>query len=102
MSKIFLHAEVQASIPFSHVPWQRIHPEMKKQPGLIRKAWLSGVSTQTVNGIYEFSSKETALEFSLGMLAEECHKAQVTANIKLFDLDATKEASLDMGSPYFQ
>ena len=37
VGQIYLYAEVQASIPFAKAPWQKFNPEMKKQPGLIRK-----------------------------------------------------------------
>jgi len=56
MSKIFLYAEIQVSIPFKDVDWQAINVAMKKEPGLKSKTWLSGINTNSVGGFYEFDS----------------------------------------------
>ena len=93
--------EMHWNVTFSHVLWQQINARLKQQPGLLSKQWLSGVRTNTLNGVYEFANKEAALAFSFGMFAEECRKAGVTANIKLFDADTVEEASRDTGSPYY-
>lgn len=98
---IFLFNDMHWSVPFGDVPWKALNEQLRKQPGLISKQWLSGVSTRSVAGFYEFDTKDNALRFAFGMFAEESRKAGVTANIKLFDARATREASIDMGSPYF-
>ncbi len=99
--RILMFNEMHWNVPFSQVPWRQLNPRLKEQSGLLTKQWLSGVSTNTVSGLYEFVSKEAALSFAFGMFAEECRKAGVTSNIKLFDADIVEEASRDMGSPYF-
>lgn len=100
--RVYLFNEMHWKVDFNQVPWRELNERLKQQPGLLTKQWLSGVQTQTVNGFYEFSSKESALGFAFGMFAEECRKAGVTANVKLFDADAVEEASRDMGSPYYR
>jgi hypothetical protein len=99
--RVFVFNEMHWNVPFAQVPWQELNLRLKQQPGLLTKQWLSGVNTNTVNGFYEFAGKDAALAFSYGMFAEECRKAGVTANIKLFDADIVEQASRDMGSPYF-
>lgn len=40
ISKVFLYAEYQVSIPFGQVDWAPINAEMSKFPGLKSKTWL--------------------------------------------------------------
>lgn len=98
---VFVFNDMHWSTPFDQVPWAALNEQLRKQPGLISKQWLSGVATRSVSGFYEFDTKENALRFSFGMFAEESRKLGVTANVKLFDAAAVREASIDMGSPYF-
>lgn len=100
--RVFLFNDMHWSIPFSQVPWQQLNEQLKRQPGLLSKQWLSGVNTQSVAGFYEFDTKQNALAFSFGMFAEECRKLGVTANVKLFDADIVEAASKDMSSPYYR
>ena len=99
--RVLLFNEMHWNVPFANVPWKQLNEQLKLQPGLLTKQWLSGVNTNTVNGLYEFANKEAALAFSFGMFAAECKKAGVTANVKLFDADVVEAASKDMSSPYF-
>jgi hypothetical protein len=99
--RVFMKNDMHWDMPFDQVPWQKLNPLLKQQPGLITKQWLSGVSTNTVSGFYEFASKQDALAFAYGMFADECRKAGVTSNIKLFDADIVEAASRDMSSPYY-
>lgn len=98
---IFLFNDMHWSVPFDHVPWKELNVQLRRQPGLISKQWLSGVATRSVAGFYEFDSKDNALRFAFGMFAEEARKLGVTSNIKLFDVAAVRDASADMHSPYF-
>jgi hypothetical protein len=100
--RVYLFNEMHWKVPFAEVPWQQLNLRLKQQPGLLTKQWLSGRGTNTVNGFYEFDSKANALKFAYGMFAEECEKAGITANIKLFDADIVDEASRAMGSPYYR
>lgn len=99
--RVFMFNEMHWNVPFDQVPWQQLNPRLKQQRGLLTKQWLSGVNTNTVNGFYEFASKEDALAFAYGMFAEESRNAGITSNIKLFNADIVEEASRDMGSPYY-
>lgn len=45
MSKVFVYAEYQVSIPFSQIDWVPVNVEMKNFPGLKSKTWLSAVNT---------------------------------------------------------
>lgn len=99
--RVYMFNEMHWNVPFQQVPWQQLNPRLKEQKGLLTKQWLSGVATNSVNGFYEFASKDDALAFAYGMFAEESREAGVVANIKLFDADIVEEASRDMGSPYY-
>lgn len=98
----FLFAEVQASVPFEKAPWQTFNPAMKKQPGLIRKTWLSGLETQTVGGIYEFDSIENARAYVENYLAGEAKAVGGAGSLmtRVYDGRVTEAASRDMQSPW--
>lgn len=99
--RVYLMNDMHWSVPFDSVPWKELNELLRAQPGLLTKQWLSGVATRSVAGFYEFDTKDNALRFVYGMFADECRKAGVTANIKLFDAHAVRDASVDMGSPYY-
>ena len=63
MSKIFLYAEYQASVPFDQIDHTEINKQMKTFPGLKSKTWLSGINTNSVGGFYEFDSIENAQNY---------------------------------------
>ena len=100
--RVYLFNDMNWSIPFEEGPWQELNVQLKRQPGLLSKQWLSGINTHSVAGFYEFDNKSNALAFTFGMFADECRKLGVTANIKLFDADVVEDASRDMNSPYYQ
>ncbi|SDY59975.1 YdhR family protein [Herbiconiux ginsengi] len=102
MVKAFLYTEVHASVPFEHLDWKSINPSIKAAPGFIRKTWLSGVGTQTIGGFYEFDTIENALAFAQGPFADEARSNGATSTTKVFDGDVTRDASVDMNSPYFE
>lgn len=102
MNQIYLYAEVQTSVPFTKAPWQKFNPEMKKQPGLIRKTWLSGLETETVGGIYEFDTIENARAYVDHYLADEARGVGGAGSLmtRIYDGRVTEAASRDMNSPW--
>jgi len=102
MKKVFLYAEYQVAIPFEQIDWQPINIEMKKYTGLMSKTWLSGVNTKTVGGFYEFDSVENAQHYIDGLLIPFAKQVNGNLSVKLFDGEVTKEANIDMLSPFYQ
>ena len=102
MSQIFLYAEVQASVPFTSVPWQNMNPAMKNEPGLIRKTWLSGLETSSVGGIYEFDTVDNARRYVDHYLVNEARRVGGAGSLmtRLYDARVTEDASRDMRSPW--
>lgn len=101
MSKIFIYAEYQVSIPFTEINWEPINVDMKKFPGLKSKTWLSGLNTNSVGGFYEFDSVENAQNYIDNLLIPFVKQVNGNLSVKLFDGDVTKEASLGMDSPFY-
>ncbi|MBD2560275.1 MULTISPECIES: YdhR family protein [Nostoc] len=101
MSKVFVYAEYQVSIPFSQIDWVPINIEMKKFPGLRSKTWLNGVNNNTIGGFYEFDSVENAQNYIDGLLIPFTKQVNGNLTVKLFDGHATKEASIGMSSPFY-
>ncbi|QLE56197.1 YdhR family protein [Nostoc sp. TCL26-01] len=101
MSQVFIYAEYQVSVPFTEIDWVPINAEMKKFAGLISKTWLSGINTNTVGGFYEFDSLKNAQNYIDGLLIPFTKQINGTLSVKLFDGIVTKEASADIGSPFY-
>jgi len=101
MSKIFLYAEYQVSIPFTEIDWVPINLEMKKFSGLKSKTWLSGINTNSVGGFYEFDSIEAAQQYINGLLIPFAKQVNGNLTVKLFDGEVVKQASIGMGSPFY-
>ncbi|MDZ7961713.1 MAG: YdhR family protein [Aulosira sp. DedQUE10] len=101
MSKVFVYAEYQVSIPFSQIDWVPVNVEMKKIPGLKSKTWLSGVNTDSVGGFYEFDSIENAQNYINSLLIPFARQVNGNLSVRLFDGDVTKEASTGMNSPFY-
>lgn len=101
MSKVFLYAEYQLSVPFNELDWEPINVDMKKHQGLKSKTWLSGFNTKSLGGFYEFDSVENALKYVESYLFPFSIKSKGSLTIKLFDGDITKEAAIDMYSPFY-
>ncbi|NEQ37745.1 MAG: YdhR family protein [Okeania sp. SIO3I5] len=101
MSKVFIYAEYQVSIPFTEINWEPINVDMKKFPGLKSKTWLSGLNTHSVGGFYEFDSVENAQNYIDNLLIPFVKQVNGNLSVKLFDGDVTKEASFGMDSPFY-
>ncbi len=101
VSKVFVYAEYQVSIPFSKIDWEPINVEMKKFSGLKSKTWLSGLNTNTVGGFYEFDSVENAQSYIDNLLIPFAKQVNGNLTVKLFDGDVTREASTSMNSPFY-
>jgi hypothetical protein len=102
MSKIFLYAEIQVSIPFATIDWKSINVAMKKNPGLKSKTWLSGVNNNTIGGFYEFDSLENAKAYAVGYLAQAAQQIGGSLTVRLYDGDAAADASHGMASPFYE
>jgi hypothetical protein len=101
VSKVFVYAEYQVSIPFSKIDWKLINVEMKNFSGLKSKTWLSGLNTNTVGGFYEFDSVENAQSYIDNLLIPFAKQVDGNLTVKLFDGDVTREASTSMNSPFY-
>jgi hypothetical protein len=97
----YIYAEYQVSIPFGQIDWAPINVSMKKFPGLLSKTWLSGVNTHSVGGFYAFDTRENAQAYIDGLLVPFAAQVQGNLSVRLFDADATREASIGMNSPFF-
>jgi Putative mono-oxygenase ydhR len=102
MSKIFLYAEIQVSVPFSKIDWKSINVAMKKEPGLRSKTWLSGVNTNTIGGFYEFDTLEHAKAYAVGYLAQAAQQLGGSLTVRLYDGDVTADASHGIASPFYE
>ncbi|MEJ8473700.1 YdhR family protein [Roseibium algae] len=99
--KAFVYTEVAISVPFDQAPWLKINEVIKTQPGFLNKTWLQGHSTQTIGGFYAFDSLENARRFVTEYFPSEPRAFGVAHNTRVFDAQAVKEASDDMGSVHF-
>jgi len=101
MSKVYLYAEIQVSIPFSKIDWRTINTAMKKEKGLKSKTWLSGINTHSIGGFYEFDSLENAKSYAVGYLSAAAQQLGGSLTVRLFDGDVVTEASRGMDSPFY-
>jgi hypothetical protein len=101
MSKVFLYAEIQVSIPFTEIDWATFNVAMKKEPGLKSKTWLSGINNHTIGGFYEFDSVENAKAYAVGFLASAAQQLGGSLSVKLFDGEVTRDASSGIDSPFY-
>ncbi|MDM8554691.1 YdhR family protein [Desulfococcaceae bacterium HSG7] len=101
ISKVFLYAEYQLSVPFDQLDWKPINVDMKKNPGLKSKTWLSGFNTNSIGGFYEFDSVDNAQKYIENVLIPFSKESQGSLAVRLFDGEITKEASIGMGSPFY-
>lgn len=102
MSKIFMYAEYQVSIPFSDINWLEINAQMQSFSGLVSKTWLSGEHTKTVGGFYEFDNRANAQAYIDALLTPFAKQVGGNLTVKLFDGDIVKEASIGMSSPFYR
>lgn len=101
MIKAFLYVEAQVSVPFNDFPWKEDNADMKKQPGLITKTWLSGADNNSIGGFYSFDSVENAKKYATGFIAEKAKKLGIGMTTRVFDASVVAVASKDMKSPFF-
>lgn len=98
----FVYTEVQLHVlPFDNGPWREFNPILKQQPGLLSKTWLSGLHTGTVGGFYAFDTIENAKRFALDYFPTETKALNAAFYTRVFDANATEEASIDMASPFY-
>jgi hypothetical protein len=100
--KVFLYGELQSNVPnFTPEIWESVNKRLKTVPGLIRKTWLVGINTNTLGGLYEFESEETAWAFATGPYIDEGRAINASVTVKLFDADRGELASREMNSPHY-
>ncbi len=98
----FVYTEVQAGIPFANVPWRKMNPVLKAQPGILTKTWLSGVGTNTPGGIYAFDTVENARRSSIDYFPTETGPMNAAYTTRVFEASVVEEASLALRSPHFE
>lgn len=99
--KAYVYTELQISVPFENVPWQRINNAIKEQPGFINKTWLAGVGNNSAGGLYVFDTIENAQKFVTGYFPAEAKGFGVAQTTRVFDAAATEAASRDMNSVHY-
>ena len=97
----FVYTELQASVPFAQVPWQKLNAAIADQPGFVDKTWLSGLGNDSVGGLYGFASVEDALLYCTDFFPALARDFGVAQTTRVFDNHATAEASADMDAPHF-
>ncbi len=99
--KAFVYTEAAISIPFGEAPWKEISDTIRDQPGFLNKTWLSGHANDSLGGFYAFDNLDNARAFVTGYFPSETRDFGVAQTTRLFDGDATRAASLDIGSPHY-
>lgn len=97
----FVYTELQISVPFTDVPWEKLNDAIAAQPGFIDKTWLSGLGNNSIGGLYSFASVEDAQLYCTDFFPALAREFGVAQTTRVFDNQATAEASADMGSPHF-
>ncbi len=100
-TRAFVYGELQISRPFSEVDWREATPVLLRQPGLRNKTWLSGVHNQSVGGLYEFDSIESAKNFVTTYYPERARQLGVAQTTRVMDGDVVEEASKYLNSMHF-
>lgn len=100
--RAFVYTELQVNAPFVTVPWRQRNPVLRKEPGLLAKTWLSGISNNTIGGIYAFNSIENAKHFALESFPKTAAKMNAAFYTRIFDASVVEEASRRMHSPFFR
>ena len=77
---------------------------MKKEKGLLRKTWLSGLETNSVGGLYEFDTIENARTYVDNYLRPEADSIGGKGSLmtRIYDGEVTEDASSDMDSPWLK
>ena len=97
----FVYTELQTSVPFADVPWQKLNTAIAAQPGFIDKTWFSGLGNHSVGGLYGFASVKDALLYCTDFFPALARDFGVAQTSRVFGNLATAEASADMGAPHF-
>lgn len=79
--KIYIYAEYQVSIPFAKVEWQPVDKAMKAFPGLDNLA--------------------NEQKYVDELLVPFARQIGGSLSVRLFDAEATREASISVHSPFF-
>lgn len=99
--KAFVYTELQASVPFTDVPWDKLNDAIAEEPGFIDKTWFSGLNTHSVGGLYSFASVEDALLYCTEFFPALAREFGVAQTTRVFDTSLTSQASAEMESPHF-
>lgn len=97
----YVYTELQISVPFAQVPWEKINANIRLQPGFINKTWLSGTSNQSAGGFYTFQTIADAQRFVTEYFPAEAAGFGVAQTTRIFDATATAAASIDMNSVFY-
>ncbi len=97
----FVYTEVQVNRPFEQFKWHERNHELKRQPGLLSKTWLSGLHTNTLGGMDAFDTIENATNFALQDFPETAAKLNAAFYTRIFDATVTEEASRYLKSPIY-
>lgn len=97
----FVYTELQASVPFSDVPWDKLNDAIAEESGFIDKTWFSGLNTHSVGGLYSFASVEDALHYCTEFFPALARDFGVAQTTRVFDTSLTAQASAEMDSPHF-
>jgi hypothetical protein len=102
MSKFFVYAEVQLSVPSDPSPWRELTQMLKAQKGFQNKTWLGGMQNNSVGGFYEFDSLENAQAFAYECFPTEAKKIGTALITRIFDGNITAAASHFLDSALLQ
>lgn len=100
--RAFVYTELQISVPFEQVPWQKLNTAIKQQPGFLNKTWLAGLGNHSAGGFYEFASVADAWLFVKEYFPAEARAFGVAQTTRVFAADATVLASQEMNSPHYE
>lgn len=101
MTKALLYTELQIAAQIADAPWRDINTRIKSLPGFLNKTWLAGVGNDSLGGLYQFASIETAQKFVTEYFPTEARSFGVPQTTRIFDGDVVADASKDMSSPHF-
>jgi hypothetical protein len=101
MPKAFVYTEVQNSVSFDQVPWEKRNPLISAQPGFMYKTWLSGVGNNSVGGFYAFDSVGNAQQYVTEFFPNGARKQGAGHTTRIFNAVIVEKASSGMGSVDF-
>jgi hypothetical protein len=99
--KAFVYTEVQNSVPFREVPWEKRNQEISAQSGFIYKTWLSGLGNNSVGGIYAFDSIDNAKKYVINFFPNGVRKQGTGHTTRIFNASIVEKASRGMESVDF-